>query len=92
MAQMAQRRNLRVHARRAEDDVCTQSVEVVRSDVQHSSLLLELQHLTVELFTRRFVARTDRNPARQQHPDERPVAHADAEHCHALARKGLKIL
>ncbi len=30
--------------------------------------------------------------AREQHPDERPVAHADAEHGDFFIRKGIKIL
>ena len=79
-AQPAQRRDIRVHTGRAEDDISLHIVKIMLSDVEHSTRPLQLQNLRVELFPRRFVAGQHVQSARKEHPDERPVAHADAEH------------
>ena len=90
--QPAKRRDLRVHPGRAEDDVRPHIVEIPLADVQHRARLFQLQHLRVELLPRRFVAGQHMDAAREQHPDERPVAHADAENGDLFIRKRIKIL
>ena len=52
---------------------------------------LQLQHLRVELFTRRPVARRHGDAVSEQHPDQRAVAHADPEHKRVLSTQALKI-
>ena len=76
-----------MHPGRAEDDVRPHIVEIPLADVQHRARLFQLQHLRVELLPRRFVAGQHMDAAREQHPDERPVAHADAENGDLFIRK-----
>ena len=52
---------------------------------------LQLQHLRIELFTRRPVARRHSDAVSKQHPDQRAVAHADPEHKRVLSTQTRKI-
>ena len=91
-AQPAQRRDIRVHTGRAEDDISLHIVKIMLSDMEHGARPLQLQNLRVELFPRRFVAGQHVQSVRKEHPDERPVAHADAEHGDFFINQGIKIL
>ena len=91
-AQLPQGRDIRVHTRGAEDDIGLHIVKIVLPDVEHGACLLQLQNLRVELFARRFVAGQHVQTARKEHADERPVAHADAEHGDPFIGKRIKIL
>ena len=59
--------------------------------MERRAQLLELQNLVIQLFARGLVAGQNREPARQQHANERPVRNADAEHRDALAAQTIKI-
>ena len=81
-----------MHTGRAEDDISLHIVKIMLSDMEHGARPLQLQNLRVELFPRRFVAGQHVQSVRKEHPDERPVAHADAEHGDFFITQGIKIL
>ena len=91
LAQLPQGRDVRVHAGRAEDDVGGDAIQIVRADVELRAELFQLQHLGVERVARRLVAGERLDAAREEHTDQRAVAHADAEHGDALAGQSIKI-
>ncbi len=84
-------RDIRVHAGRAEDNVGGDAIQIVRADVELRAELFQLQHLGVERVARRLVAGERLDAAREEHTDQRAVAHADAEHGDALAGQSIKI-
>lgn len=77
--------------RGAEDNVGGDAIQIVRADVELCAELFQLQHLGVERVARRLVAGERLDAAREEHTDQRAVAHADAEHGDALAGQSIKI-
>ena len=59
--------------------------------MQPRAQTLQCKHFLVQLFTRRLVAGRHLRAVFQQHPDQRAVAHADAEHDGAFSSQSFKI-
>ena len=90
--QLAQRRDIWVHAGSAEDNIGLHIVKIMLPNVKHSTCLLQFQNLRVKFFARRFITGQNTDAARKEHADKRPVAHANAEHSDSFIGKGIKIL
>ena len=82
---LEQRRNVRPHARRAENDVRAQIIEVAFAKLQVRAQRFKLLRALAEVFAALFVAGDDLHTVSAQKLDERRVAHADAEHCRCFS-------
>ena len=91
LPQLHQRGIFRVHARRAEDHVGGEMVEIICAGVKHRAGLLQLQHRRIQLLPGRFIASGDMEAMGEQQADQRLVAHADAQHRNFLPFQGIKV-
>ena len=82
---LEQRRNVRPHTRRAEDDVRAQIVEVAFAKMELRAQRFQLLRALAQVLAALFVAGDDLHAVSAQKLDERRVAHADAEHCRCFS-------
>ena len=81
----------RVHSRGTEHHIRLHTVQIPFPHVKLAAHLLQLQYFLVQLLPRRLVAAQNLAAKFQQQTNQRPVAHAQSQHCNSLAPKIFKI-
>ena len=89
---LAQLRYDRQHARRAEDDIKVQMLEIVRAEDEFCALRRGLVSSCAELGAVAPVAHRHVAAVAQQHAHERLIAHAEADDADALAMQVVDII
>ena len=92
LAQRLQRRDIRVHPRRPENDIRRQAVEIPGACPQDCAPVCKLPDLLRQVLQRRFVTAGDGAAIVQQQLHQRQIADAQAQHNDALALQRRKIL
>ena len=77
-------RHIGPQARRAEDHVLVQSLQIIRTKPQPATGTLQLVGQCAQLLPRPFVAGGDTDAVIQQQTHQRGIADADAQHRHRL--------
>ena len=92
MRSLAQLRHDGQHARRAEDDIKVQMLEIVRAKGEFRALRRSLIPCCAELRALAPVAHSHVTAVAQQHTHERLIAHAEADDADALAAQVVNII
>ena len=92
MRSLAQLRHNGQHARRAEDDIKVQMLEIVRAKGEFRALRRGLIPCCAELRALAPVAHGHVTAVLQQHTHERLIAHAEADDADALAPQVVNII
>ena len=86
-----QSRVLRVHTGGAENNICGQTVQVAIAYPQAAAQLLQLQHLSIQLFSGSAVTAGDGTTVAQQQPHQRAVADTQSQNRNIFSFQRAKV-